>query len=173
MHRKICLAAFCFLTGASSAVASTFTYTSQPLQVGSNGGTGATQVVISFSGTAPAPGKCTLTQTIAGYQDGGDSLHSLRNSGFKLVKNIINDLDKKIRMTYANVCLAADGHTVTGQYQIYFSYASGLVTGSFTVNNLGYYYPGDLAEKDLYFGGEIPQIYSNYSTTQGTWVITP
>lgn len=173
VHRKIWLAAFCLLTGANAAVASTFTYTSQKLQVGSNGGTGATKVVISLSGTAPAPGKCTLTQQIAGYKDGGDTLRSLRSTGYVLTKNIVNDLDKKIRMTYANVCLSADGLTVTGQYQIYFSYAAGIVTGSFTVNNLAYYCPGDLVEKDLYFGGEVPRVYSNYSNTQGSWVITP
>ncbi len=173
MHRKIWLAAVLFLTCASGAVASTFTYTSWTLQVGSNGGVGATKVVISFSGTTPAPGACAITQLILNYRDGGNSLRSLRSTGFRLVKTIVTDQDKKIKVTYANVCLGSDGLTLTGQYQIYFSYAAGLATGSFVTNNLAYYYPGDLVEKDLYFGGEVPQVYSNFSTTQGSWVITP
>jgi hypothetical protein len=173
MHRIVWLAAFGFLTATNAAVGSTFTYTSQRLQVGSNGGTGATKVVISYSGTAPAPGGCTLTQQVAGYRDGGDTLKSLRGVGFKLVKTIVTDQDRKVKVTYANVCLGVDGQTVTGQYQIYFSYAGGGVTGTFVVNNLAYYYPGDLVEKDLYFGGEVPQVYSNYSNAQGSWVITP
>ena len=76
-------------------------------------------------------------------------------------------------MTYANVCLGRDGKTLSGQYQIYFTYSGGLPSGWFIANNLGYYVQGDDVEVDLYFGGEIPQVYSNTSTTQGKWVFAP
>ena len=76
-------------------------------------------------------------------------------------------------MTYANVCLGKDGLPVSGRYQIYFSYTKGVVYGWFVANNLVYNVPGDDVELDLYFGGETPQVYSNYSNVQGTWVITP
>jgi hypothetical protein len=33
--------------------------------------------------------------------------------------------------------------------------------------------PGDLVELDEYLGGEVPQVYSNVSSPQGTWTITP
>lgn len=171
MLQKVLLAAACGAMSSGAAFAGTFTYTSQALQVRSEGGNGATQVVVAFTGKAPARGKCVSTQKVAAYEDGAHTLASLASDGYVLTKTIVGDTGK-IRMTYANVCLGKDGHTVTGQYQIYFTYSSGY-GGDFFANNLAYYVPGDLVELDLYFGGEIPQVYSNSSNTQGTWAITP
>jgi hypothetical protein len=169
-HLAMCIA---FLAiGSGTSIASTFTYTSAPLQVGSEGGNGATQVVISFTGPTPTAGKCVLTQNVKNYDDGAHTLKSLKADGYVLTKNIKTDKGK-VKVTYANVCLGKDGTTVTGQYQIYFSYTQGIVYGWFIANNLAYYVPGDYVELDLYFGGETPQVYSNYSNIQGTWAITP
>lgn len=173
MLQRVSLAAACLLIGTGAAFASTFTYTSQPLQVGSEGGNGATGVVISFTGDAPAPGRCVLTQKVTRYQDGAHTMRSIKRDGYVLTKTVTNDNDKKIRLTYADVCLGNDGQTITGQYQIYFTYTSGAVYGQFYANNLAYNVPGDLVELDLYLGGEVPQVYSNSSNAQGTWVITP
>ena len=173
MLRKLSVAAACLLVGTGAAFASTFTYTSQPLQPYSEGGNGAKQVVISFLGNPPAPGKCTLTQKVTYYHDGAHTLGSMKRHGFALVKTVVNDLDKKVKLTYANVCLKKDGQTVTGTYQIYWTYANSVVTDYLYANNLAYYVPGDLVELDEYLGGEVPQVYSNASATQGTWTITP
>lgn len=158
------------LLGSAAAAAATFTYTSQPLQVASEGGNGATQVVVVFTGKAPLKGHCTRTQAVASYDDGAHTLATLQASGFVLTKNLETDTGW-VRMTYATVCLGKDGHTVNGQYQVWWNYPS-YYGGDFYANNLGYYVPGDLVQEDLYFGGEIPQTYSNTSTTPGTWVIT-
>jgi len=173
MFLRLWLTVACLLIGTGVAFGSTFTYTSQPLQVGGNGGTGATQIVISFRGHTPRPGRCTLTQSLQSFDDGATTLASLQANGFVLRKSVINDNDKIVRLTYATVCLGTDGQTVTGQYQIYFTYNQGNVSSDFFANNLKYSASADLVELDLYLGGEVPQVYSNYSTTQGTWVITP
>jgi hypothetical protein len=173
MFCKICLIAAGLLAGTGAAFGATFTYTSQPLQEYSEGGNGAKQVVISFLGNPPAPGKCTLTQKVTYYHDVVHTLGSMKRNGFALVKSVVNDLDKKVRLTYANVCMKRDRQTVTGQYQIYFTYANSVVTDYFYANNLAYTVPGDLVELDEYLGGEVPQVYSNASNTQGTWTITP
>lgn len=171
MWRKILFTAICGAASCGAVVASTFTYTSQPLQVASEGGNGATQVVASFQGKTPAPGKCVQTQHVVDYTDGAHTLASLASQGFVLTKWIQTDT-RWVRMSYANVCLSRDGQTVTGQYQVYFKYPVGY-GGDFYANNLAYYVPGDLVELDLYFGGEVPQMYSNTSAVQGSWVITP
>jgi hypothetical protein len=172
MFRRVCLTAATLALGSSAAFASTFTYTSQPLSVRSEGGNGATQVVISFTGDMPVPGHCVLTQQVISYRDGAHTIKSLKRDNYRLTKTVIGD-DKKTKVTYARVCLGHDGQTVTGQYQIYFTYTSGFVFGQFYANNFAYYVPGDLVELDLYLGGEVPQVYSNASNTQGTWAITP
>jgi hypothetical protein len=171
MSLKSLWIAVCFVTVGGAAVGGTFTYTSQPLQVASEGGNGATQVVVSFTGKAPARGKCATSQNVVSYEDGAHTLASLASEGFVLTKWIETDT-RRVRMTYATVCLGKDGHTVTGQYQVYFNYPVGY-GGDFYANNLAYYVPGDLVELDLYFGGEIPQVYSNTSSVQGVWVISP
>lgn len=171
MSRNFPLAAAWGMFACTAASATNFTYTSQPLQVGSEGGNGATQVVVTFSGRAPAPGKCIRTQKVVAYSDGANTLASLQSQGFVLTKTIVTDTGR-VRMTYANICLGSDGQTVSGAYQVYFNYPSNY-GGDFYANNLAYYNPGDLVELDLYFGGEVPQMYTNYSNTQGTWVITP
>jgi hypothetical protein len=172
MIGRIALGVACLMLGAGAAHSSTFTYTSAPLEVGSEGGNGATQVVIAFTGKTPAAGKCVLTQAVQGYNDGAHTLKSLKADGYVLTKTVKQD-DKKVKVTYANVCLGKDGVTVAGQYQIYFSYNQGIVYGWFVANNLAYYVPGDDVELDLYYGGETPQVYSNTSNVQGTWAITP
>jgi hypothetical protein len=171
MRRKILWIAVCGACSSSAVIASTFTYTSLPLQVASEGGNGATQVVVSFTGKAPAPGKCVQTQNLVSYYDGAHTPASLASQGFVLTKWIQTDTGW-VRMTYAKVCLGKNGQTVTGQYQVYFNYPVGY-GGDFYANNLAYYVSGDLVELDLYFGGEVPQAYSNASSTQGVWVITP
>jgi len=177
MLRKACLTTACLLIGTGAALGSTFTYTSAPLSVGSEGGNGAKQVKISFAALAPpAPGKCVLTQKVMAYADGAHTLRKLRADGYILTKNVIQDTggnEKVVKMTYANVCLGTDGKTVTGTYQIYFTYSNSVVYGWFIANNLAYSVPGDDVEVDLYFGGEVPQVYSNVSDTQGTWTIVP
>jgi len=177
MLRKVYLTAAGLLISTGAAFGSTFTYTSAPLSVSSEGGNGAKQVVISFAAVAPpAPGKCVVTQKLKSYADGAHTVRSLKAAGYILTKNVIQDSggnEKIVKMTYAKVCLGTDGKTVTGQYQIYFTYTSGVVYGWFIANNLAYNVPGDDVEVDLYFGGEVPQVYSNVSDTQGTWVITP
>ena len=115
MLQKILLAAACGVTCSGAAFASTFTYTSQSLQVRSEGGNGATQVVVAFTGKAPARGKCVTTQKVAAYSDGAHTLASLASDGYVLTKTIETDTGK-VRMTYANICLGKDGRTVTGQY---------------------------------------------------------
>jgi hypothetical protein len=177
MLRNLCLTATCLLMGSSAAFASTFTYTSAPLTVTSEGGNGAKQVEVSFSAAAaPAPGRCVVTQTLKKYADRAHTIKSLKTAGYVLTKNVIQDSggnERTVKMTYATVCLGKDGKTVTGQYQVYFTYTAGLVYGWLIANNLAYTVPGDDVELDLYFGGEVPQVYSNTSDTQGTWTITP
>lgn len=173
MLQQVSLAFAAMLIGTGAAYGSTFTYTSAPLSVGSEGGNGATQVVVTFSAPAPpAPGKCLVTQTLTNYSDGAHTIASLKAGGYVLTKNVIQDSggnERVIKMTYASVCLAKNGVTMTGTYQVYFQYSAGLVYGWFIANNLAYTVPGDDVEVDLYFGGEVPQVYSNLSATQGTW----
>ena len=67
-----------------------------PLQVGSEGGNGATQVVISFTGNAPTAGKCILTQKVKSYDDGAHTLRSLKADGYILTKTV-RGMTRKLR----------------------------------------------------------------------------
>lgn len=175
--RTLWLACAAMLVGAGSALASTFTYTSAPLSPVSNGGNGATQVTVVFTAPGPpAPGKCVTTLMLKSYNDGARKLRDLKAGGYVIVRTIIKELpngeEVTIPETYAKVCLKTDGATVTGIYQIYATRTAGTVFESFFADDqeTG---GADRVEFDLYLGGEVPQVYSDFSSQPGTWQIAP
>jgi hypothetical protein len=176
MFRTITLTVVGMLIGSGAALATTFTYKSAPLTPASNGGNGATQVTVAFTALAPpAPGKCLMTQRLKSYADSARTLRQLKSGGYIIVKNIVKELsngqEQVVPMTYAKVCLAKDGATVTGVYQIYATYTSGIVYDEFLANNQQ---AGgtDIVQFSLYLGGDIPHLYANVSSQAGSWQMT-
>ena len=171
MFRLVMLALAGSLVTQGAASAVTFSYKSAQLSPVSNGGIAGAKVInITFSApAAPNPGACVMTQALKYYSDGADTKASLRAANYIITKNVIVDgqNEHKVPVTYANVCLASDGQTVTGIYQLYAINGSNL----FLVNNQQ---PGstDLAQFDIYFGGQIPQVYSSGSSVPGVWATT-
>jgi len=172
MFRSFSVTCAALLALSPAALGATFTYTSAPLTVINLGGiAGAKRITIVFGAkAAPAAGACVMTQALKNYHDGADTRANLKAKGYIVIKNVTQDggIERQVPVTYAMVCLGADGKTVAGNYQLYASAGTNL----FLVSNQQ---TGgtDLAQFDIYFGGQIPQIYSNASTKPGTWTITP
>jgi len=172
MYRTAVFAMSAILAASSGALGATFAYKSAPLTVINLGGiVGAKRISIVFSAkAAPQPGACVMTQALKSYKDGADTPASLKKSGYIITKDVVVDgsNEHNVPVTYATVCLSTDGTTYSGIYQLYASAGTNL----FLVNNQQ---TGgtDLAQFDVYFGGEIPQVYSSASTKAGVWTITP
>ena len=155
----------CMTTSAASGA--TFSYVGTPLSPAMQGGTGAKVVRLSFAAPrAPSAGKCVRALKLTKYADGAHTLGTLRRAGFQIIHS--GDTGP---LTFATVCLGADGTTVSGVYEITLSLNIFPFTKTFYVTNA----TGnatDLVEY-LVYSGSVPSVSSDVSARAGTWKITP
>ncbi len=152
---------------ASAASGATFSYVGTRLSPDLLGGTGGKKVTFTFSALkAPTAGHCVKALKLVKYADGARTSSSLRAAGFQ----IIHQGDTGA-VTFANVCLGADGTTVSGVYEILFERSVYPFTENYSITNA----TGngvDLLEY-LVYSRSVPSIYSDVSATPGVWTITP
>ena len=152
---------------ASAASGATFSYVGARLSPDLLGGTGGKKVTFTFSALkAPTAGNCVKALKLTRYADGARTSSSLRAAGFQILRQ--GDTGP---VTFANVCLGADGTTVSGVYEItylrnVYPFTENYVISNATAGNT------DLLEY-LVYSGSVPSIYSDVSASPGVWTITP